>query len=147
MQHIIGDNTQMAVQWEVFRGGQTVRGNRRITVSINKNMVLRLNPYAREVLGKPDAVLLMFNRRDSVIALSPTHAADPDRFDLKSKSNGQDWVIHTAPFCRHHNITIEQTERFAKPGLTREGYLKLDLKETIKVRRRRPEKSLQRMMD
>jgi hypothetical protein len=137
----------MAVQWEVFRGGQTVRGKQQLTISINKNMVLRLNPYAREILGKPDAVLLMFDKKESVIALAPTHANDPDRFDLKSKSNGQDWVVHTAPFCRHHNITVEQTERFVKPGLTREGYLTLDLKQTVLVRRRRPERSLRKMLD
>lgn len=83
----------------------------------------------------------MFNKRDMVIGLSPTHAGDPDGFEVKPKGGGQNYTIHTAPFCRHHNILIEATERFATPGLSREGYLTLDLKNTINVSHRRRGKS------
>src|SRR5258706_9650774 len=130
----------MAIQWDIFRGGQTVPSNQRLSVSINRKYVLTLNRYTREVLGKPDAVLVMFDKRDMMIGLSATHAGDPDGFQVKPKGGAQNYIIHIAPFCRHHNILIDVTERFATPGLTREGYLTLDLKNTINVSVRRKRK-------
>lgn len=130
----------MAIQWEVFRGGQTKPSNQRLSVSINRKGVLTLSKYACELLGTPTKVLLMFNRRDTVIGLSPTHAKDDDGFDVKPGSGRHNFLIHIAPFCRHHNINVEVTERFAKPGLTTEGYLTLDLKETIDVSIRKKRK-------
>ena len=123
----------MAIQWEVFRGGQTKPSGERLTVSINKKGNLTLSTYACSLLGTPEKVLVMFNKRDTLIGLSPTHAADEDGFDVTPGSGGHNYIIRAAPFCRHHNISVEVTERFAKPGLTNEGYLTLDLKETINV--------------
>jgi len=131
----------MATQWEIFRGGQTVPSNERLSVSINAQSVLTLNRYTREILGKPDALLVMFDKRERVIGLSPTHGKDPDGFEIKPKNGGQNYIVHIAPFCRYHNILIEATERFAMPGLTREGYLTLDLKNTINVSNKRKRKS------
>ncbi len=130
----------MAMQWEVFRGGQTKPSSERLSVSINRKGVLTVSKYACELLGKPEKVLLMFNKRDSVIGLSPTHAGDDDGFDVKLGSGRHNYLVHITPFCRHHNISVEVTERFAKPGLTSEGYLTLDLKETIDVSIRKKRK-------
>lgn len=112
----------------------------RISVSINAKSTLTLSKYTRRIIGDPEKVLVMFNKRENIIGLSPTHGSDPDGFDVKPKGSGQNYVVHIAPFCRHHGIFIERTERFAKPGLTREGFLTLDLNETIDVSNRRRRK-------
>ncbi|MGD9561733.1 MAG: hypothetical protein AB7F88_05890 [Pyrinomonadaceae bacterium] len=137
MQRLFADGTNMATHWDIFRGGETKPSSGKISVSINMKHVLTLNKYTRSLLGDPEAVLVMFDKRESIIGLSPTHAADKDGFQVKPKGGGQNFVIHIAPFCRHHNIMIEATERFAEPGLSREGYLTLDLKNTINVSNRR----------
>lgn len=133
----------MAQHWDIFRGGQTVPSNQRLSVSINNKNTLTLNKYTYGILGRPEKVLVMFDKRDSIIGLSPTHKDDPDGFEVKPKGGAQNFVIHITPFCRHHGIFLERTERFAKPGLSREGYLTLDLKETINVsnRKKRPKKA------
>ena len=122
---------------DIFRGGQTTPSNERLSVSINAKYVLTLNRYTRRILGEPEWVQVMFNKREGMIGLSPTHADDPDGFQVRPKGGGQNYTIHIAPFCRHHNILIHATERFAKPGLTREGYLTLDINNTINVSNRR----------
>lgn len=109
----------------------------RLGVSINKKNILTLNKYTYGILGRPEKVLVMFDKRNSVIGLSATHKDDPDGFDVKSKGGAQNFFVHITPFCRHHGIFINQTERFAKPGLSREGYLTLDLNETINVSNRK----------
>lgn len=126
-----------ATVWDIFRGWQTTPSNERLSVSINAKNVLTLNRYTRRMLGEPEWVLVMFNKREGLIGLSPTHADDTDGFQVKPKGGGQNYTIHIAPFCRHHNILIHATERFAKPGLTREGYLTLDVNNTINVSNRR----------
>ncbi|HLA94387.1 MAG TPA: hypothetical protein VK612_01610 [Pyrinomonadaceae bacterium] len=131
----------MAIHWDIFRGGETTPSNGRLSASLNAKHVLTLNRYTRELLGKTEAVLVMFDKRESIIGLSPTHAADPDGFQVKPKGGGQNFVVHLAPFCRHHNIVIETTERFAQPGLTKEGYITLDLNKTINVSHRRRKRS------
>lgn len=112
----------------------------RLGVSINAKNVLTLNKYTRRILGDPEAVLVMLDKRESVIGLSPTHKGDKDGFEVKPKGGGGNFVVHITPFCRHHGILIEATERFVEPGLTREGFLTLDLKRTINVSNRRKRK-------
>lgn len=109
--------------------------------SINNKNILTLNKYTYTLLGRPPKVLVMFDKRDSIIGLSITHIDDPDGFELKPKGGGQNYTVHITPFCRHHGIFVEQTERFAKLGLSREGYLTLDLKETINVSNRKKRQS------
>lgn len=91
--------------------------NQRLSVSINNKNTLTLNKYTCGILGRPEKVLVMFDKRDSIIGLSPTHKDDPDGFEVKPKGGAQNFVIHITPFCRHHGIFLERTERFAKPGL------------------------------
>jgi hypothetical protein len=130
----------MATHWDIFRGGQTVPSRDRLSVSINAKNTLTLSKYTQRLLGDPAAVLVMFDKKGSIIGLSPTHKGDPDGFEVKPKGTGQNFVIHITPFCRHHGIFIEATERFAKPALSPEGFLTLDLKETINVSQRRKRK-------
>ena len=130
----------MATHWDIFRGGQTVPSRERLSVSINAKNTLTLSKYTRRIMGDPEWVLVMFDKKEAVIGLSPTHKDDPDGFEVKPKGGGQNFIIHITPFCRHHGIFIEATERFAKPGLSQEGFLTLDLKETINVSNRRKRK-------
>lgn len=127
----------MVLHWDIFRGGETVPSSERLGVSINVKGILTLNKYTYGLMGRPAKVLVMFDKRDAVIGLAPTYEDDPDGFEVKPKGGGQNFVIHIMPFCRHHGIFVEATERFAKPGLTAEGYLTLDLKNTINVSNRR----------
>lgn len=133
----------MAQHWDIFRGGQTIPSKDRLGVSINNKNILTLNKYTYGILGRPPKVLVMFDKRNTIIGLSATHIDDPDGFDVKPKGGGLNYTVHITPFCRHHGIHVEVTERFAKPGLSREGYLTLDLKETINVstRKKRQERS------
>ena len=126
----------MSSEWEVYRGGETKPNNTNFAITINKDFVLKMNRYARGMLGNPDAALLMFNRDENVIRIAPTHIADPNGFRVKVKG-GISYIVHAAPFCRHHGFFFEATERFVAPGLSREGYLTLDLKNTRVVSRRK----------
>lgn len=127
----------MATHWEVFKGGPTRPENQDFAVTINSKHVLNFNKYAIKRLGAPEAVLLMFDKKESVIGVARSTLADKHAFPVKPKGGGLNYVVHTAPFCRHFNILIERTERFDDPQLDAQGVLRLDLKATHDVSNRR----------
>lgn len=127
----------MALHWEVFRGGPTRPENQALSVTINYKNVLTFNKFTAKALGNPEAVLLMFEKRESLIGIVPSNMREKDAFPLKPKSGAMNYIVHAAPFCRHHNIMIERTERFDHPEIDDEGILRLDLKNTHDVSNRR----------
>ena len=127
----------MALHWEKFRGGPTRAENTDFAITINAKNVITLNKYARQKLGNPEGVLLLFEKKESLIGLLPSSLKDKDAFPLKPKSGGMNYVIHATPFCRSHNIVIERTERFDHVDFDNDGILRLDLKMTHDVGNRK----------
>ncbi len=99
--------------------------------------MLTFNKFTAKALGNPEAVLLLFEKKESLIGIKPSTMTEKDAFPLKPKSGAMNFIVHAAPFCRHHNIVIERTERFDHPEIDDEGILRLDLKNTHDVSNRR----------
>lgn len=127
----------MALYWEKFKGGPTRPENTDFAITINAKNILTFNKYARKMLGEPEAVVLLFEKSESMIGLVPTSLKDKDAFPMKPKGGGLNYTVHAAPFCRHFGIVIDKTERFDRPDFDNEGILRLDLKSTHDVSNRR----------
>lgn len=127
----------MALHWEKFRGGPTRAENTDFAITINKKHVITLNKFAMKKLNHAEGVMLLFEKKESLIGLVPSSLKDKDAFPIKSKGGGLNFVIHAAPFCRAHNIVIEKTERFDHVDFDNEGILRLDLKMTHDVSNRK----------
>lgn len=121
-------------EWEKFRGGPNSGPNRsknEARVTINRKGTIYLNDYAYNVVGRPKAVALYYNREEDSIALEPGYPRFKENFNVVKKQMG--WAIHASPFCRHYGIRIPTTERFIRPDLTNEGQMILNLRETVTV--------------
>jgi hypothetical protein len=128
----------MALHWETFKGGPTKPENQDFAITINRKNVLTFNRYAVKALGNPEAVMLMFEKKESLIGIVASSLKDKDAFPLKRKgARDINWTVHVAPFCRHHKIMIDKTERFEHPEIDEAGILRLDLKNTHDVSNRR----------
>lgn len=128
----------MAIHWDVFKGGATRPSNDRINVTLNKKNVLTINRFTAKLLGNPEAVILMFDKKESVIGVVPSNLRDKYAFALKPKGRVNcNWVVNTAPFCRHFGIIIDRTEKFDDAELDDEGILRLDLRKTHNVSNRK----------
>ncbi|MBK8466210.1 MAG: hypothetical protein IPL32_10305 [Chloracidobacterium sp.] len=128
----------MALYWEAFKGGPTRPENHDFGITINHKSVLTFNRFAVNELNNADAVKLLFEKKESLIGIVASSLNDKDAFPLKPK-NSVNWVVNAAPFCRHHKIVIEKTEKFDHPVIDEKGILWLDLKAThdVSVRRKR----------
>ena len=130
----------MAIHWELFKGGPTKPENQALAITINRSNVLTFNKFAVKTLGSPEAVLLMFDKKESVIGVVASTMRDKDAFPLKPKGGGLNFTVHLAPFCRAFGIMIDKTERFDDPEIDNEGILRLDLKQMHDVSNRRKRK-------
>jgi len=118
-------------EWEKFRGGQTLPNNERVHATIGKTGIIFINKNLHRLWGKPAAVYLYFNRAKDQIALEPTSPRLPEAFHVKEKNGG--WFIHASPFCRHFGIKLDTTHMFARPDLSDDGKLLLDLSNLVKI--------------
>lgn len=122
----------MATHWQTYRGGPTKAPVEVVNISINDKHVITFNRRAVKLLGEPEAAVMLFDEKNSIIGLTPSNRRNPEAFPLLRK-NSHNWIINAAPFCRHFNISVERTERFVDPELDDEAILRLDLRRTVNV--------------
>ena len=134
--------TLMALHWETVTGGPTRPENTDFAITINHKNILTFNKYARKMLGEPEAVKLLFEKKESIIGLVASSLRDKDAFPMKPKGGGLNYTVHAAPFCRHFGIVIDRTERFDHPEMDGQGILRLDLKHTHDVSNRKKKSAM-----
>lgn len=122
-------------RWDEFFGGPNVPSDDRLHVTLNSRGVILLNPKAFDVLGKPAAAVLLYDKRNSTIGLRAAPAETQHAFPLRQKAKFRHWLIHANPFCRHHRIKVERTMAFPEAETDAEGILLLDLHTAIEVGR------------
>ncbi len=122
----------MIEYWEKFKAGPTKPIGERLHVTINHRGIILLNRNAHKLLGSPRAVVLFFNKANSMIGLSPAHHQLAEAFPVIPQQGGG-CRIQASPFCRHFGIKPARTEAFVAPDIDPEGVLRLDLSTTVSV--------------
>jgi hypothetical protein len=131
----------MDSRWEIFEVGENKPFAERVHVTLNRKNVFCLNPKVHEMMGRPEAVVLMFDRLENVIGIRPALPTDRGSFRLHPLTRGSSHkIIRAAPFCRRFGISLEGTSAFLAPVVDRDGVLLLDLKMMTPARARRPYK-------
>ena len=118
-------------EWEKFTGGPFVAFQDRIHVTLDGKGKLLLNRNVHRLLGKPEAVMLYFNRKKDTIGISPAHARLAEAFPVRP--SGESFVIYVGTFCRHFGIRLTTTEKFVRPDFDNDGILILELANTVTV--------------
>jgi hypothetical protein len=119
--------------WEKFRGGPADRTKYEnvVRVTLNSKGLIYMNAKMYQLLGRPRAVALYYNREEDAIALHPAYERFIEHFEVVKKQAG--WAIHASTFCRHFGIRVPTTQRFLRPELNNDGIMILQLRETINV--------------
>jgi len=127
----------MEMNWEYFEHGPVENHGERIYVTINKRGNFFLNRRAVEALGRPDLVVLMYDRRRSTVGIAAATERNPGAFRLKRKElNGHGGrVLYASNFCRNFAICPDDTLRFTAAEVDKTGVLVLDLNEVKSVKR------------
>jgi len=127
----------MEIQWEEFEHGPVVQHSERIHVSINSRGNFFFNRRAIEAMGEPNSVVMMYDRRRSIIGIKRADASRHNAFRLKQKelqkSGGR--VLYASNFCRFYAIRPEETLAFTAAEVDKQGVLILNLNEVKSVRK------------
>jgi|SRR5436190_16603263 len=132
----------MIRQWDEYTAGPTKPRDERLHVTLNQKGVIFLNRKMHEVLGRPAAAILLFDRRNGLIGIRPANSKHA--FPLKKKSVGTGRIIHASPFCRHHGMQIDRAIVFHNPDLDDDGTLMLNLETATHIGRKRANRAAAR---
>lgn len=124
-------------QCEKFMGSPSIPYTERVHVTIDRKGSIFLNAKAHNMMGRPLAVYLYYNRPKNMIILERTDALTANNaFQLRecgTTATGR--KIWANPFCKHFGIRFEQTEKFIAPHVDAVGRMYLKLWETTTVSR------------
>lgn len=109
--------------------------DKRMHVTLSKTGNLLLNAKAYEKLGEPQAAILLYDKRNSVIGLRPAGGDVAHAFPVTKKANVKHRLIRAVPFCRHNKIKVERTVAFPDAQIDGDGTLLLDLHTAIEIGR------------
>ena len=122
-------------RWEIFEEGENKPFAERVHVTLNRKHKFCLNGRVHEMMGRPEAVVLMFDWQERAIGIRPASPTDKGSFRLHPLCRGsRHRIIRAAPFCRHFAICVSSTTAFLEPRVDGEGVLLLDLKATTPAR-------------
>lgn len=121
-------------KWEEFPVGPGTSVNGQgLRVTIDRKGGLMIGAKAFEKMGKPEAAVLLFDRRNHTIGLAPAGADASNAYPMIAKRNCRHRVVRANQFCRHHGIYVPRTAAFGKAEIDEEGVLVLDLRSLIGV--------------
>lgn len=90
----------MLTRWEEFEGKPTEAKATRLHVTLSQKNVIFLNKNVYARLGEPRAVVLMFDKVNSVIGIKPTDPKKNNSFPVMRRPSGHHRVIVATPFCQ-----------------------------------------------
>jgi hypothetical protein len=120
-------------EFEVFRR-QVSPVIQEPAVTVQRDGVLLLNDAAYTELGAPDAVELLFARRERVMGLRAVAAATPDAYRVRKTSGGPGFLVSGRAFTNYYRIPTTVARRYR--AAMSDDVLIINLGEVLTERRR-----------
>jgi hypothetical protein len=104
-------------------------------VTLQRRGPMSLNMAAYELLGKPEAAELLFDRENQLIGLRKVSATEPYAFPVRpqGRKGGKpsNYVMSTQAFTKHYAIDTSIARRF--PAEMQEDILTIDLSRGVEA--------------
>lgn len=107
----------------------------RVHATIDRTGKIFFNQKLHNMMGRPQAIFLYFNRPKDMIILEPAMERTASNAFTLREGNGGARLVYASPFFRHFGIRPDGTLRFLTPETDSDGRLYLKLQETITVTR------------
>lgn len=130
----------MIRQWQEYQTKPRTVSRGRGRASLNKQGILVLNRIAHEQMGRPEAVVLLYDPRYKVIGLKPASPERPNAYPLrqryKSGRNGDRGMlaVYATGFFKLHDLRPVCTLAFDDPKFE-SGVLELELRSARELSR------------
>lgn len=97
------------------------------SVTIQKRGTLSLNVPAYSALGSPEAVELLFDRDQRLMALRAVDPSAESAYPIRPLGRGSTWLVSGKAFTKYYGIETGSAHRWT--GRVEDGLLIVDLKE------------------
>lgn len=96
-------------------------------VTMQRKGPLSLNLAAYELLGKPEAVTLLYDEEEELVGFKPAPTSNPRAFPVRAQGqNAVTFVVAGQAFSKHFGLDTSTARRYAVD--LKDGMLILDLK-------------------
>lgn len=117
------------VHWEVVPRGDTSTSGARLYAAMNPEGHVTFSARVFEKLGKPEAVLVMFDRVNSRIALKPTYKTVQNAYIVYQRgSDRRSMIVRVGRLLVEYGLQIPELLEFKNVEIDRDGQLILDLR-------------------
>ncbi len=82
-------------------------------VTIQRKGPFSFNMAAYELMGKPEAVRLLFDEEEQLVGFRPAETSHPRAFPMRQQQNGVTFMVAGQAFTRHHGIDTSVARRYA----------------------------------
>ncbi len=101
-----------ADDFEVFDRGSAPKPTHPF-VTVQRRGLLSLNQAARDLLGAPTAVQLLYSRARNVIGIRAGDPGDPRSYPLRAQGErGRTYLVAGAAFTQHYGIPTTEARRY-----------------------------------
>lgn len=94
--------------------------------TLQKRGTLGLNRVAYESLGSPEAVELLFDKKNEVIGLRPVEITQPHAYPIRKQINSDSFLVALQAFSGHYGLKYGDARRIITS--VHDGVLIIDLK-------------------
>lgn len=117
------------VHWEIVPRGDTSTSGARLYAAMNPEGHVTFNARVFERLGKPKAVLVMFDRVNSRIALKPTATGIQNAYLVYQRgTDRRSMIVRVGRLLVEYGLEIPELLEFKNVEIDRDGQLILDLR-------------------
>ena len=109
----------------------------RIYASMSRIGEILFNRHADEAMGRPEAVVLLYDPNNDKIGLRPASPLMPNAFPVRPKGPSGHRLVRAKPFTTKHELIVDCTVRFRSP-VVENGILILSLRNLVNVKRLPP---------
>lgn len=95
-------------------------------ITIQRRGTFSVNRAAREAIGEPEAIELLYDADERVIGFRPVDPALPHAYRLRKQGRSNSWIIGGQAFTKTFKIDTEAAVRYA--ATIEDGVLVVDLK-------------------
>ncbi|MDP9439369.1 MAG: hypothetical protein M3P49_11590 [Actinomycetota bacterium] len=95
-------------------------------VTIQRGGAFSLNEAARQLIGSPEAVELLYDRESQLIGFRPVALTSPRAFPVRPQGqNAKTYMVAGKMFAKHYQLDVSRARRYAVEASN--GLLVLDL--------------------
>ena len=100
-------------KFEEFARSSSREGRRETPMfTLQARGLLSFNHAAFQALGRPEAVTLLYDPEEHIVALRLALAANPDAYRVRKQPNAQSYLVGAQAFTAHYAIPTPRARRF-----------------------------------